>query len=153
MDLSIYQKEIISHYKSNAQIARILTEGWMSNNMFCPNCLNLKITPFPNNNPVADFFCPRCKEQFQLKSQKTDFGKKINDGAYKVMIESITNNLRPNFFLTQYKIDYLIKNLFLIPSFFFTIDLIEKRKSLSESAERAGWTGCNILIIVTELNN
>jgi type II restriction enzyme len=146
MNLSIYQKEAIDHYKSNAQIARILTESWVSKNMFCPRCLNPNIRPFPNNNPVIDFSCSNCKEEYQLKSQKANFGKKITDGAYRAMAESINNNLRPNFLFLQYRTDYLIKNLFLVPSFFFTLELIERRNPLSESAKRAGWIGCNILL-------
>lgn len=146
MNLSLYQKDVLESYTSNSQRIRVLSENWMGKNMFCPKCLHSRLVPFPNNNPVADFSCPNCKEQYQLKSQKTGFWNKINDGAYRVMIESITNNTRPNFFLLQYQLDYLIKNLFLIPSFFFTVELIEKRKPLSESARRAGWTGCNILI-------
>ena len=39
------------------------------------------IIALPNNTPVADFGCPECNEQFQLKSQKTNFGKRILDGA------------------------------------------------------------------------
>ncbi len=146
MNLSIFENEVFQKYKSNSQRVRVITEKWVGKNIFCPNCSNRKILAFPNNNPIDDFFCPRCEEKFQLKSQKNNFGKKINDGAHKVMIESIKNNFRPNFFLLQYTLDYLVKNLYLIPFFFFTESIIEKRKPLSENAKRAGWVGCNILI-------
>ncbi len=33
-----------------------------------------------------------------------------------------------------------------IPKHFFVPDIIEKRKPLSQTARRAGWIGCNILI-------
>jgi len=144
MDLSIYKKDIFSKYKSNSQRIRVLTENWIQESMFCPVCLNLNINSLPNNTPVADFFCPRCNEQFQLKSQKNNFGKKILDGAFQKMIESIQKNLRPNFFLLHYNLDYYVNNLFLIPYFFFTESIIEKRKPLSKTARRAGWIGCNI---------
>lgn len=146
MQISLYQREVFAKYKSNSQRIRVLTENWMTNNMFCPRCLNPRISPFPNNNPVADFSCPKCEEQYQLKSQKSSFGKKINDGAYGTMLDSIAKNIRPNFFLLHYDLDYFIKNLFLIPGFFFVPKMIERRKPLAESAQRAGWTGCNILL-------
>jgi len=146
MELNLYQKSIFESYKSNSQRIRVLTENWMSNEMFCPACLNPKVNSFPNNTPVADFFCPKCNEQFQLKSQKNDFGKRILDGAYKLMINSIKNNTRPNFFLMKYNENYYIEHLYLLPYFFFSENVIEKRKPLSDSARRAGWVGCNILL-------
>ena len=146
MELDIYQKDVFNTYKSNSQRIRVLTEKWVDSNMFCPACLNSRINPFPNNMPIADFFCPKCNEQFQLKSQKTNFGKRILDGAYKLMIESVRRNTRPNFFLMKYNPDYYVEKLFLLPSFFFTETVIEKRKPLSQNARRAGWVGCNILL-------
>ena len=146
MNTSIYQKEVFERYSSNSQIARVLTENWFKEEMYCPACLNPRINPFPNNMPVADFFCQKCNEQFQLKSQKTNFGKRILDGAYKLMIESVRNDTRPNFFLMKYNSEYYVENLFLLPSFFFTETVIEKRKPLSQNARRANWVGCNILL-------
>lgn len=34
----------------------------------------------------------------------------------------------------------------MVPKYFFSTEIIEKRKPLSDTARRAGWTGCNILI-------
>lgn len=146
MELNIYKKEVFDRYHSNSQRIRVLTENWTNRNMFCPVCLNPHIAAFPSNTPVADFFCPKCNEQFQLKSQKNNFGKRILDGAYKLMINSIRNNTRPNFFLMKYNNEYYIDNLFLLPYFFFTENVIEKRNPLSKTARRAGWIGCNILL-------
>src|SRR3989338_1065532 len=75
MEMNLYRKDIFDLYESNSQRIRVLTEKWTENNMFCPACLNLHIKQFPNNMPVADFFCPKCNEQYQLKSQKNKFGK------------------------------------------------------------------------------
>lgn len=44
------------------------------------------------------------------------------------------------------RINNCIKDLIFIPKYFFTPDVIEKRKPLKEDARRAGWVGCNILI-------
>lgn len=133
-------------YKSNSQRIRVLTENWMGNNMFCPACLNLRINSFPHNTPVADFFCPSCNEQFQLKSQKNNFGKRILDGAHRLMINSIKQNSRPNFFLLKYNPDYYVQHLLLIPYFFFTESIIEKRNKTYPKGRTNGWVGCNILL-------
>ncbi|MEG1651443.1 MAG: DpnI domain-containing protein, partial [Oscillospiraceae bacterium] len=53
----------------------------------------------------------------------------------------------PDFLFINYSKDYLkLKDLILIPKHFFIPDIIEKRKPLSDSARRAGWVGCNILL-------
>ena len=86
-------------YKSKSQKIRAITETWAESNMFCPYCGNQYIYHFENNRPVADFFCPSCREKYELKSNGTSIGKKINDGAYKTMIERINSINNPNFFL------------------------------------------------------
>ena len=73
-------------YKSKSQKIRAITETWAESNMFCPYCGNRYIYHFENNRPVADFFCPSCREEYELKSNGTSIGKKVNDGAYKTEI-------------------------------------------------------------------
>ena len=137
----------ISKYHSSSQIARVKTESWVANNMYCPRCGNLHINHFENNRPVADFYCPNCKNEFELKSKTGSLDKKINDGAYTTMIERITSNQNPDFFFMNYsKETQCVKDFILIPKHFFVPDIIEKRKPLAETARRAGWIGCNILI-------
>ena len=41
-------------YKSNSQIARLLTENWVLNNSYCPNCGELPLNEFENNRPIAE---------------------------------------------------------------------------------------------------
>lgn len=69
MKLNLYNN-IAEKYKSSSQKIRILTEYWVDNSIFCPNCGNLSIASYPNNKPVADFYCTKCKEDFELKSKK-----------------------------------------------------------------------------------
>ncbi|MBQ2752665.1 MAG: restriction endonuclease, partial [Firmicutes bacterium] len=57
------------NYHSHSQIARVVTEGWVSRNMYCPRCGALHIKHFENNRPVADFYCPECKNEYELKSK------------------------------------------------------------------------------------
>jgi type II restriction enzyme len=56
-----------------------------------------------------------------------------------------TNN--PNLMLLNYDLkQFAVTNLFVVPKHFFVQELIEKRKPLRPSAQRAGWVGCNILL-------
>src|SRR3989339_871908 len=141
-----FNNQIANQYTSNSQKIRVLTEDWVDREIFCPACGN-NIDNYENNRPVADFFCPTCKEEYELKSKKNSIGSKIVDGAYKTMIERLQSNNNPNFFLLNYNIkNYSIQNFFVIPKHFFVPEIIEKRKPLSDTARRAGWIGCNILL-------
>ena len=144
MDL-FFDLSLMRDYNNKSQIARVLTENWVSRNAYCPNCGN-ELTEFENNRPVADFFCENCKEEFELKSKKANkIGKKIVDGAYSTMIERIMSDTSPNFFFLTYNNDNLkVNNFLIIPNFYFIPDIIERRKPLSSTARRAGWVGCNI---------
>lgn len=145
MELCLNNKT--ADYHSGSQIARVLTEDWMDKNMYCPRCGNLHITHFENNRPVADFFCPVCNSEYELKSKNGPLGKKITDGAYETMIDRISSNQNPDFFFMSYsKTSLAVNDLFFVPKHFFIPDIIEKRNPLSSSARRAGWVGCNILI-------
>lgn len=135
------------NYHSGTQIARVLTENWVNQNMYCPRCGNLHINHFENNRPVADFYCPSCNNEYELKSKNGTLGHKITDGAYDTMIERITSNNNPDFFFMSYSKTVLeVIDFILIPKHFFVPDIVEKRKPLAPTARRAGWTGCNILI-------
>lgn len=146
MELKL-KTELAQNYHGNTQIARVLTETWIADNMFCPRCGNMQIRHFPNNRPVADFFCPACGCEYELKSKRGKLSEKINDGAYTTMIERITSNQNPDFLFMGYDIKtFQVNSLILIPKHFFVPEIIEKRKPLSNNARRAGWVGCNIQI-------
>ena len=140
-----FDESVAVNYKSNSQKIRVMSEFWFLKNIFCPCCGNIHIDKMKNNSPVADMRCENCGEIFELKSKKNHIGLKIPDGAYSTMIERITSNINPQLFVMQYSPKLLVKNLIFIPKFFFTPDIIEKRKPLSATARRAGWIGCNIL--------
>lgn len=143
MNLSLNLK-IAEGYKSNSQIARVLTENWVLSNSYCPSCGDLPLNAFENNRPVADFYCNKCSEEFELKSKNGKFSTTINDGAYSTMLERINSKQNPNFFFLTYSKNWLVENFLIIPKQFFTPEIIIKRKPLSSSAKRAGWIGCNI---------
>lgn len=134
-------------YKSLSQKIRVMTEYWVNQSVYCPNCGQSDIEKYGNNRPVADFYCKRCNEDFELKSKQKSITSKIVDGAYRTMLERLTSSSNPNFFLLNYDLLNLeVTNFFVIPKHFFVPEIIEKRNPLSVSARRSGWTGCNILL-------
>lgn len=136
--------QIPETYHSPQQRARIITERWMRRNMFCPVCGKEHLEQFKPNQPVADFYCADCKQEYELKSQESAaLAERISDGAYEKMIDRITANNNPNFFFMSHLNDR-VNNLILVPRYFFTPSIIERRKPLGENARRAGWVGCNI---------
>lgn len=134
-------------YKSGAQRARVVTEGWGEKNLYCPNCPSLELTRLRNNTKAIDYSCPRCGFWYQLKGQQSRIGNQITDGAFAAMMEAIRNDKTPNFYFMQYELTtWRVKNLLLIPSFAFPESAVIKRKPLSPTARRAGWVGCNIAL-------
>lgn len=144
MDLH-FDTKISDFYTNSSQKARVLTEAWVLKEVFCPSC-GKAIFEYQNNKPVADFYCEKCVEDFELKSKQGKIGKKVSAGAYSKMIERINSKQKPNFFFMGYLIqDLSVNDFFVIPKHFFVSEIIEKRKPLSETARRAGWVGSNIL--------
>jgi len=140
-----FDSKIADNYKNQSQRMRVLTEDWVFNEIFCPNCGSLKINKYANNKPVADFYCNKCLEEFELKSKKGKIGKKVSAGAYSKMIERINSITKPNFFFMGYLKTLYVNDFFVIPKHFFISEIIEKRNPLSKNAIRAGWIGSNIL--------
>lgn len=146
MDTS-FNVTLSKRYISKSQIARVLTESWTNEYMYCPICGYPHICKFPNNQAVADFYCPNCYNEFEQKSKNGAFGTKIADGAYSTFIERISSNNNPDFLIMNYSLsDMKVNNMFFIPKYFFVPEVVEMRKPLGENAKRAGWVGCNILL-------
>lgn len=147
MDL-LFNTQLANSYHGRTQIARVLTEDWVSRNLYCPICGNPILCQYEANRSVADFYCQSCQNDFELKSKEKrdgELGKVINDGQYDKMIERIISNKNPNFLFMHY-CDFKVRNLILIPNHYFVPEIIIKRNPLKETARRAGWTGCQINI-------
>ena len=109
-------RETQAAYNSGSQNARVWTEQWVSDWLYCPNCGNDRLSQFPPNVPVADSFCAACNDQFELKSAKKPFGPKLANGAYSKKIERLTSSTNPNFFLLNYNLSNLsVENVCVIP--------------------------------------
>ncbi len=82
-----------------------------------------------------------------MKSQKSTFGSKVLDGAFKTKCERLAADNNPNLFLLNYDLKELsVLNFFVVPKHFFIRKIIEERKPLAPTARRAGWIGSNILL-------
>jgi type II restriction enzyme len=126
----------------------VVSEAWCETNLYCSNCNSNHLRRLPTNTPALDFECPQCTSLFQLKSQRHRFTTRINDAAYNKMREAILEQRTPNILALHYNpLHWTVENLILVPSFVFTLSCLERRKALRPSAERAGWVGCNILLI------
>lgn len=118
MDLQMNDK-VAEEYSNKSQKIRVITENWVSQNLFCPYCGNVHICHFENNRPVADFYCPSCSEEYELKSKHTAIHNKVADGAYDTMlgriyivkdekeqpVEKIVNDVKKMDFVKQYELE------------------------------------------------
>ena len=91
-------------YISFSQKARVMSESWVLKEVYCPSCGD-DIYNYDNNKPVADFYCKKCIEDFELKSKKGKIGKKVSAGAYSQMIKRINSYQKPNFFFMGYMVE------------------------------------------------
>jgi hypothetical protein len=134
-------------YDSGSQQARVWTERWVADWMFCPNCGAARLNQFPANSPLADFFCSECSDQYEVKSQRKAFGGRVADGAYATKIDRLSSATNPNLLLLQYDREQReVRNVCVVPKHFFVPEIIERRKPLASTARRAGWVGSNILL-------
>ena len=53
--------DLAHSYKSSAQQARVVTESWGEDNLFCPGCDSDRLTRSAPNREAIDFACPQCQ--------------------------------------------------------------------------------------------
>jgi len=142
-----FDTKLAKNYKSQSQRARVLTEAWVDNSIFCPNCGRVDLKKYQHNKPVGDFYCSNCREDYELKSKQNSIGAKVVDGAYRTMMERLQSADNPNLFLLSYDLsNFEVLNFLVVPKHFFVPAIIQKRKPLAPTARRAGWVGCNIML-------
>lgn len=127
-------------YKAGSQIARVVSEDWCNRELYCAACTSDRLLPSKVNTPAIDFVCPACDQCFQLKSFKTWNQKKIPDAGYESMLRAIRSDRVPNLLVLQYSANWQVQNLLLVPRFFFSETVIERRPPLGPRARRAGWS-------------
>jgi type II restriction enzyme len=107
-------------YKSRSQIARVLTEEWGSRNLYCAACGASALVQSPANTRAFDYGCKGCQAVYQLKSGTRWNESRIPDAGYEAMLAAIRGDRVPNLLVMQYSSDWKVRNLLLVPSFFFT---------------------------------
>jgi type II restriction enzyme len=139
--------QLAEAYKSPAQRARVVTETWVSENMYCLVCESDALERLPTNVEVADFRCDGCDERYQLKSQRKPLRRRVLDSAAGPMRRAIRSGTVPNFLLMHYLGDvWRVADLLAVPGHFITESAIQERKPLAPTARRARWVGCYILL-------
>ena len=142
-----FQTDLAVPYRSRTQAVRVMSEAWAHENLYCTNCGAERMIQQRANNIASDFICPKCNEEYELKSASGIPGKKVVNGAYATLIARLSAGLQPNLILLGYSaISLTVDTVRVVPRQFFTAQLVEPRFALSPDARRAGWTGCNILV-------
>lgn len=146
MDLQMDAAEAKS-YKNLSQAARRITEKWATDNLYCVACPCDRLEPAKPNTPVLDYTCPDCGTTYQLKSKNGRHGRVVPNSAYEPKMAAIEAGLAPNYaFLHYSRITWIVIDLFIIPGYFMSPSVIQRRNPLGPNARRAGWVGSNILL-------
>ena len=146
MELTL-DPSVAEGYRSLSQKARIITEHWAQKNLFCPACSSEHLDPLRPNAIVTDYDCPNCKASYQLKSAAKAFGGSVTNSAYEPKMKAIRDGQAPNYVFLHYSPQkWMVVNLFIVPGYFITPAIVEKRPPLPPTARRAGWIGSNILL-------
>jgi len=133
-------------YVSKTQRARVITEGWTAANLYCPVCGEPHLAQFEANRPMADFHCEHCGAQFEQKSfekSPSHLPRKINGSGYDAMMKRLESSENPHLLLLYHK-DGKVNNLVLIPKYFLTTSIVEKRKPTWPKGRSAPWIGSHI---------
>ncbi len=133
-------------FKSRSQMVRAVTEDWAASHLYCPACDAKRLARTPSNTKAIDLNCTKCDAGFQLKSGINWNVKSVPDAAYGAMIAAIRGDRVPSLLVMQYSLQWTVRNLLLVPHFFFHESAIKARPPLRPTARRAGWVGCNILL-------
>lgn len=133
-------------FKSRCQIARKVTERWAEENLYCMACNSNRLAGLVANSEAADLTCKNCSAKYELKSMQKWNERRIVDSGYDAMMRSLRSDTVPNLLVMQYDDSWFVRNLMLVPSFFFSPAAVQKRNPLASTARRAGWIGCNILL-------
>ncbi|MGO9318243.1 MAG: DpnI domain-containing protein [Terracidiphilus sp.] len=135
---------IADSYASGPQKSRVLSELWLESNGYCLSCNSTVLRRTRANTRATDFLCPRCDQGYELKAFRIQPRKSLVDGAYSALMGRILSGAAPTLMMLERNACWEIRNFTAIHHLFLTPEVVEKRKPLSDTVRRAGWTGCNI---------
>ena len=104
-----------SKYSSATQKARVVTEHWCAENLYCVACNQDQLNQTVANTKAVDFQCAKCSTVYQVKSQRIFNLNRIVDGAYSSMIAAAQSNSAPNLIILNYDPNWIVNNLILVP--------------------------------------
>jgi type II restriction enzyme len=138
-------RSLAEPYRSGAQRARVLTQGWVAREGYCLACGSEPLRPTAPNSPALDFRCARCREPYELKSAARPFGRRIVDGEYRTFLNAIRSHDNPNLLLLTYAAERAEVTTFsAVPRQAVSRMTVVPRRPLGPTARRAGWQGCSI---------
>jgi hypothetical protein len=140
-----FDATLAAGFTSKAQSARVMIETWAELNLYCLGCSSDRLRRLPANTPLADFACPGCEKEYQLKAKDGRFGDLVAGAAYAPLIAAARSGMLPDYILAEYDTRWaLINSVRAIPGHQIDATRIDARKALSEGARRAGWIGAVI---------
>ena len=134
--------DVAKNYSSYSQQIKGYFRILGKSSQYSARIVETSLNNFDNNKPVADFYCLKCSEEYELKSKQGVVGKKIVNGAYSTMIERLRIEATTQIsFSSHTTIPTLgITNFLAIPKYFFIPDIIEKRISAEHFCQTC-WLG------------
>ena len=124
-----------------------MSEAWAAQHLYCLACTADRLDSARPGAPVWDYSCGRCGALYQLKSKGGAFSRKVSNSEYDAKIRAIEEGRAPHYAFLAYSPSALsVTDLFVVPGHLFSRALVERRRPLSDSAQRAGWVGSNILL-------
>ena len=146
MDLRL-DPALAAGYASSSQIARLVTEAWAVENLYCLACPSENLTQELPNSPVRDFTCSSCSATYQLKSKNGRHGRTVSNSAYDKKIAAVDDGRVPHYaFLDYSRARWKVTGLFVVPGHLIGRGVIAKRRPLGPQAKRAGWVGSTLLL-------
>lgn len=142
----ILDASLATSYKSASQQARVMTEPWVAQYLFCPNCGD-ELVSFKANTKAKDFYCVSCLEEYQLKSSKKSMRSIISGADCDTFVACIKSRKQPSLILLRYEnvsSQKRVKEIFAIPRKYIRLEMVQRRKPLPPGTKREGWVGCNI---------
>lgn len=142
-----FDPSVAEGFVSKSQIARVTTETWAEQNLYCLNCTSDELGALPAGTKIADLECYGCTARYQIKGKNGRFTDRLQASAYAPLIEAARAGTMPDYILVEYDPRFnIVVFVEAIGGRNIGENRILPRRPLSPSARRAKWQGCTISI-------
>lgn len=142
-----FDPTVAEGFASRSQIARLWTETWAEQYLYCLNCPADELGALPAGTKVADLQCYSCSMRYQVKGKNGRFGATIQSSAYAPLLEAARTGSMPGYVLIEYDPRFhIVVFVDAIHGEDIGEDRIIPRRPLSDTARRVRWQGCVINI-------